>query len=132
MPSPEPNSVRAMRVAKEKDGEPVVSGPVQTPVRLPDISASRADTGIYRLMALREKLSAAEAQSKVLLDKKAGTNAPSADVETRIRELIEKSRGRPEQGDDPDRADTLSDRLRTRTEKIGEPMMISQGIVGHR
>ncbi|WP_140851288.1 hypothetical protein [Sphingomonas glacialis] len=83
-------------------------------------------------MALREKLSAAEAQSKVLLDKKAGTNAPSADVETRIRELIEKSRGRPEQGDDPDRADTLSDRLRTRTEKIGEPMMISQGIVGHR
>jgi TolA-binding protein len=54
-------------------------------------------------------------------DGKATTSGPPSDVADRIRELVEKSRGPVGKDDDPDRAGTLSDRLRALTEKISDP-----------
>lgn len=121
MPPPEPNSVRAMRLASEKDAEPVASAPVRAPLRIPDVSTSRVETGIDRLKALHERLTSSQAQSKSVPDVKATANGAPSDVANRIRDLVEKSRGRAGPDDDPDRAGTLSDRLRALTEKISEP-----------
>ena len=121
MPPPEPNSVRAMRLASQKEAEPVASAPVRAPIRIPDVSASRVDTGIDRLKALHERLTSPEAQAKSTTDGKATTSGPPSDVADRIRKLVEKSRGPAGKDDDPDRAGTLSDRLRALTEKISDP-----------
>ena len=121
MPLPEPNSVRAMRLASEKDVESVAAAPVRAPIRIPDVSASRVDTGIDRLKALHEKLTSPEAQFKSPIDGKATTSGLSSDVADRIRELVDKSREPAGKDDDPDRAGTLSDRLRALTEKISDP-----------
>ena len=85
------------------------------------MSASRVDTGVDRLKALHEKLNSPEAQAKPPTDGKATTSGPPSDVADRIRELVEKSRGPAGKDDDPDRAGTLSDRLRALTEKISDP-----------
>lgn len=121
MPPPEPNSVRAMRLASEKEAEPVASAPVRAPVRIPDVSASHVDTRIDRLKALHERLTSPEAQAKSPTDGMATGSGPPSDVADRIRELVEESRGPVGKDDDPDRAGTLSDRLRALTEKISNP-----------
>lgn len=121
MPEPEPNSVRAMRLASEKVVEPVVAAHVRSPVRIPDASALRADTGLDILKALHQKTAAPEVQPDARPDDKMPTSAQSEDRANRIRDLIEKSRAPAGKDDDPDRAGTLSDRLRAITEKIGEP-----------
>lgn len=121
MPEPEPNSIRVVRLANEKEAEPVASAPVRAPIRIPDVSASRVDTGIDRLKALHEKLTSPELQSKSPTGGKATTSGLASDVADRIRELVEKSRGPAGKDNDPDRAGTLSDRLRALTEKISDP-----------
>jgi hypothetical protein len=121
MPEPEPNSARALREASEKTAQPIVIAPVRPLVGIPDVSASRADTGIDILKVLHQKMAAPEVQLKATLDEKMTAPARSSDVATRIQELIEKSRVPAGKDNDPDRAGTLSDRLRALTEKIGEP-----------
>ena len=121
MPPAEPNSVRAIRLASEKDAEPVASAPVRAPIRIPDVLASRVDIGIDRLEALHERLTSPEAQSKSVSDVKATANGPPSYVANRIRDLVGRSRARAGPDDDPDRAGTLSDRFRALTEKISEP-----------
>ena len=124
MPPPEPNSVRAMRLASEKHAEPVAAAPVRAPIRIPDISASRVDTGIDRLQALHDRLTAPatpDAPTKSPSEQPQRGAVPPDDVATRIREIVEKSRGAPGKDDDPDQAGTLSDRLRAITEKISGP-----------
>lgn len=121
MPEPEPNSVRAMRLGCEKVAEPIVAAPVRPPVRIPDASVSRADTGLDILKALHQKMAAPEVQPKARPGDTMPTPAQSEDRANRIRDPIEKSRAPTGKDDDPDRAGTLSDRLRAITERIGEP-----------
>lgn len=121
MPEPEPNSVRAMRLASEKVTEPIVSAPVRSPVRIPEASVSRADTGLDILKALNQKEASPEVQPKAHPDDKMPTPAQSEDRANRIRDRIEKSRAPAGKDDYPDRVGTLSDRLRAITEKIGKP-----------
>ncbi len=124
MPPPEPNSVRAMRLASEKDAEPVVAAPVRAPIRIPDVSASRVDTGIDRLQALHDRLTATatpDAPTKSSRDQRQRGAVPPDDVATSIREIVEKNRSAPRKDEDPDQAGTLSDRMRSITEKISGP-----------
>jgi hypothetical protein len=120
MPEPEPNSVRAMRLANEKRAKPVVARPVAALARVPEMPAERIDTGIDRLQALHDRLTRPDAPG-------APTNSPDPsapppdDVAKRIREIVEKSRNLSGNEDDPDQAGTLSDRLRAITEKISGP-----------
>lgn len=120
MAEPEPNSVRAMRLASEKRAETVVARLVAAPVRVPDMPAERIDTGIDRLQALHDRLTRPDASNapKTSPDP---TTSPPDDVAKRIREIVEASRNLSGKEDDPDQAGTLSDRLRAITEKISGP-----------
>jgi hypothetical protein len=120
MPEPEPNSVRAMRLADEKRAEHVVSPPLPAPVRVPDMPIDRIDTGIDRLQALHDRLTRPDAPDAPTTSPDRSA-PPSDDVATRIREIVEKSRNLSGKEDDPDKAGTLSDRLRAITEKISGP-----------
>ncbi len=121
MPPPEPNSVRAMRLAHEKDVEPSVSTPVRPPVRIPDVSAPRGDTGIDRLQTLHDRLMKPTVPPKSPADQRERGVDPTDDVAKRIRDIVEKSRSGPGNDEDPDLAGTLSDRLRAITERISGP-----------
>lgn len=121
MPEPEPNSVRAMRLASEKVAEPVVAAPVLGRTRVHNVTASRIDTGIDILQALHDRLPSPAVPSKSPADQRQPVGEPPKDVATRIREIVVKSRNRPGTDDDPDQVGTLSDRLRAITEKYSEP-----------
>ncbi|MDY0969090.1 relaxase/mobilization nuclease domain-containing protein [Sphingomonas sp. CFBP9021] len=120
MPEPEPNSVRAMRLANERRAEPVVAPPIPAPVRAPNMLAERIDTGIDRLQALHDRLTRPNAPDVPTTSPNRSAPPPD-DVATRIREIVEKSRNLSGNEDDPDQAGTLSDRLRAITEKISGP-----------
>ena len=121
MPEPEPNSVRAMRLASERTPEPIVAAPVRSSILIPGASVLRADTGIDILTALHQRMAAPDAKPKAPVDDKKPAPAPSDDRANHIRDLIEKSLAPAGKDDDPDRAVTLSDRLRAITEKISDP-----------
>ncbi|MEG3162869.1 relaxase/mobilization nuclease domain-containing protein [Sphingomonas sp. LB2R24] len=121
MPTPEANSARAMRLAREKDIKSSVSTPVRSPVRIPDVSAPRVDTGIDRLQALHDRLTKSAVPPKSPADQREQGIDPPDDVAKRIRDIVEKSRSGSGKHDDPDQAGTLSDRLRAITEKISGP-----------
>lgn len=121
MPEPEPNSIRAMRLASERTPEPIVAAPVRSSILIPGASVARADTGIDILKALHQMMAAPDAKPKAPVDDKKPAPAPSDDRANRIRDLIEKSLAPARKDDDPDRAGTLSDRLRAITEKISDP-----------
>nr|WP_277924487.1 relaxase/mobilization nuclease domain-containing protein [Sphingomonas sp. CROZ-RG-20F-R02-07] len=121
MPAPEPNSVRAMRLAAEKRVEPIVSAPVLAPVRVPPVTAPRIDTGIDRLQALHDRLTAPAAEGKPTSFQREREVEPPNDVARRIREIVEKNRGGRGKDEDHDQAGTLSDRLRAITEEISGP-----------
>lgn len=121
MPPPEPNSVRATRLARKKDAEPSVSAPVQSSVRIPGVSAPRVDTGVDRLQALHDRLTKPTVPLKSPADQRErGVDLPG-DVAKRIRDIVEKSRSGPSKDDNPDLGVTLTDRLRAITEKISGP-----------
>ena len=104
MPEPEPNSVRAMRLASERTPEPIVAAPVRSSILIPGASVLRADTGIDILTALHQRMAAPDAKPKAPVDDKKPAPAPSDDRANHIRDLIEKSLAPAGKDDDPDRA----------------------------
>lgn len=121
MPEPEPNSVRAVRSAREIGDRAVALSPVllapETTVAVVDVP----ETPLERMRRLHDRAMAPEATPTVAPDAETQPVGSHPDAAAGIRAVIDRTRNQSSSTDDPDRAGSLSDRLRSLTDKISEP-----------
>ncbi|MDJ0276029.1 relaxase/mobilization nuclease domain-containing protein [Sphingomonas sp. 2R-10] len=121
MPEPEPNSARAVRSARDIGDRAVVASPVMLTPEAAAAIVDRPETPLERMRKLHDRVMAPEVKPTVAPDVKAQPVGPRPDAAARIRAVVDRTRNGSSSTDDPDRAGSLSDRLRALTDKISEP-----------
>lgn len=121
MPEPEPNSARAVRCARDIGDRAVVALRVPPAREAALAVVGGSETPLERMRKLHDRVMAPEVKPTVATDAKTQPVGSPPDAAARVRAVIDRTRNQFSSIDDPDRAGSLSDRLRALTDKISEP-----------